>query len=386
MSCFRILVIVAIAALSAACAAPAAPAAAPPAAKPAEQPLKPAAAAPAPAEPAQTKPAEQPAPAKPAEQPAKPAAGQKLRIVGGATAIGTAFYVYSVAAGKLWNAKVPEVEVTIAESGGCFDNIKRMDKGEFLLTPVACPDLTYRAWHGLEEFKDQPVRTQRYLYGHTLTPQALVVRRDSNITRLEELEGKDWTAGQKGSATEKQILNVMAVLGIKPKYYVAGAQDMFQATRDRRSVGFTRAQAGQRAMDGGTQEVHVQVPLRMLSFTPEQEKIVREKFPYYGFMTVEKDQLAQGFPDRPVRTITLPIGVAAHKDLSEEIAYKLTKVGIEDNMPNGEGIQAAGFPAVKGADFAQLTLDIVLTPLHAGAARYFKEIGKQLKPEQAPVP
>lgn len=129
--------------------------------------------------------------------------------------------------------------------------------------------------------------------------------------------------------------------------------------------------------------MHVQVPLRTLSFTPEQEKKIVDKFPYH--VPVEKDQLAQGFPDQTVRTLTLAIEVAAHRDLPEDIAYKLTRVTVEGSTDKGDQIQAAGFPAVEGVDFAQLTREIVLTPLHPGAARFFNEIGQQLKPEQMPT-
>jgi TRAP-type uncharacterized transport system substrate-binding protein len=83
-----------------------------------------------------------------------------------------------------------------------------------------------------------------------------------------------------------------------------------------------------------------------------------------------------------VRTIGIVVGASVHKDVSADLAYKLTKVSIEDNMPNGEQLQAQAFPGVKGVDFAQETIDTVVTPLHPGAVRYYREIGKQLKPEQ----
>jgi hypothetical protein len=353
-------------------AQPAAPQQAAP--KPAAEPAKPA------AEPA--KPAAQPA--KPAAEPAKPAAsGAKTRILYGSSSPPSSYYIHSVAVAKLWNAKVPEVEVTNVEAGGCLDHIRRMDRGEFQ-AGVACPDLTYRAWNGLEEFKDKPLQTQRFLYIHSVAPQGWVVRKDTNIEKIEDLTGKDFTPGMKGSATERQTINVMEVIGVKPKYYSAGIQDMIQAYKDRRIVGFVKLHAGAKAIDAAIQEANITLPLRELSFTPEQEKKVLEKYPYYTFMDVEKDQLAPGYPDRKVRTVALPVGVSIHKDIPEDLAYRLTKISIEDNTEKGEQAQATAYPAVKGADFVPLTLQYVMTPLHAGAVKYFRELGKQVKPEQIP--
>jgi TRAP transporter TAXI family solute receptor len=370
------------------------PSAAPQPASPAAEAPKPAAEAPKPA--AAPAPASQPETAKPAAAPAKPAAqpaeepakpatsGAKQRLLFGAAANGSSYYIYSVGVGKLWNAKVPGVDVTVAETGGGNDVIKRMDRGEFVVG-LHVPDLSYRAWHGLEEFKDSALRTQRVLYIFAAAPTVWMVRKDTNIAKIEDLNGKDFTPGIKGSANERQTLNIFAALDIKPRYYSAGVQDMLEAAKARRIVGFGRTQAGPRTIDAATQEINVTMPMRALGVTPEQEKIVVEKFPYYRFMTVEKDALMQGFPDQPVRAVVLNVGVGAHKSMSEDLAYKLTKAAIEDNGPQGEGIQATSFPAVKGLDFVEMTIEYALTPLHAGAAQYFKEIGKQLKPAQMPV-
>lgn len=339
----------------------AAPAAPPP--KPAVQPAKPAA-----------------QPAKPAVQPAAPpsaSAAGKTRIIYGSTQAGSSYYVHSVALSKLWNSKVPEVEVTNSE-GSCLETLRRMDRGDFQ-AGVACPDLTYRAWHGLEEFKDKPVQSQRLLYGYITAPTTIQVRADSGITKVEELAGKDFSGGIKGSSHERQVINILNVLGIKPKWYAGGIQEILQAYKDRRIVGFGKTQGGPKNIDGATLEAHTAAALRMLSLTPEQEQKVLREFPYYGFMSVKANDLGNGLPDKDIRAVALPVGVALHKDIPADLGYKLAKVAIEDQTE-----QATAFPAVKGIDFAQLTLEIATTPLHAGTVKYLRERGLQIKTELIP--
>ncbi|MBI3965359.1 MAG: hypothetical protein HY329_06960, partial [Chloroflexi bacterium] len=245
------------------------------------------------------------------------ASKEKRRILYGSSAQGSSFYVHAVSVGRLWNAEVPEVGVTNVEAGGCADHFKRMEKGEFLAAPI-CPDEAYRAWHGLDEFKGRSGTVARYLYVYSLAPNAWAVRRDARVSQLEELDGKPWTAGTKGSGTEKQSIGIFEALGILPKLTSGGLQDLIQDVKDRRLIGLVKTQPGPRTIDAATQELLVSVPLDMLSFTPEQEQKVRDRFPYYTFMTLEKDQLTAGFPSRTVRTVTQTLGTAVHKDLPED--------------------------------------------------------------------
>lgn len=358
-----------------------APAPAAPAAQPAPSAAQPAQPATQPAKPA----AEVPKPAAQPQKEAKPAAAPKerLRMIFGSSSAGSSYYVLAVAVAKLWNSKVPEVEVTNSEGGGCVDHLRRMDQGQFQIG-VACPDVTYLAWHGQEQFQGKESRTQRFIAVLTQAVEAWTVRKDTSIAGLAQLGGKDWSPGMKGSGTENLTKGVFELLGIKPRYYSAGVTDMIQAAKDKRIVGFAKLQAGVTIIDSATQEVNITTPLDMLGFTEEQAQKVQEKFPYYRVITLKKDQLASGFPSQDVRVISRGVGVAVVKDVPEDVAYKMTKISVEDNAAKDGGVQATAYPAMKGMDLAQATLDLVLTPLHAGAVRYYKELGKDVKKEQLP--
>ncbi|MBI3969015.1 MAG: TAXI family TRAP transporter solute-binding subunit [Chloroflexi bacterium] len=390
MRTFAMLAVIGTIVFSTACgAAPAAPA-------PAAQPAKPATAAqPAAAQPAQPAPPAA-APAQSAAQPtqgavkpqpdARPAAGvkpgEKIRMLYGASSATSSWYIHAAAMSKMWNASVPEIEVTPTENGGCLDTLRRMAAGE-MQSGIYCSDLGYPAWHGIDDFKDKPIQVQRILFSHTVNPQAWLVRREANITKLEDLNGKEFTAGAKGTATEKQSMAILDMFGVKPRYVQAGLQDMMQSIRDKRSLGGVKGQVGM-SIDAATQELNLATPLDIIGFTAEQEKKVLEKLPYLNFVTVEKDRLARDFPSRTVRVPAIVVSVIVTKDIPEEVAYKLTKAAIEDNMPSGQGLQAAAFTQMKGVDFAQFTVDWPVTPLHKGAVRYFKEIRKELKPSMLP--
>ncbi len=64
------------------------------------------------------------------------------------------------------------------------------------------------------------------------------------------------------------------------------------------------------------------------------------------------------------------VGVSARPGLSDDVAYNIVKAVMEDSIE-----QATAFPAVKGKNLAELTLQYATSKLHPGAIKYFEEIG-----------
>ncbi|MBI3968506.1 MAG: TAXI family TRAP transporter solute-binding subunit, partial [Chloroflexi bacterium] len=349
----------------------------------------PASAAPAQPAPAAEKPAQQPAPAaaqpapaaaQPAQQPAPAAAaGSKTRMNFGSSSPGSSFYVYSVAVAKFWNTQAPEVEATSVATGGCLENIRRMETGE-LQAGLACPDLTFRAMNGLEEFKDKPLTKQRVLWIFGVGAQGFFTGKDTGLKTWKDLDGKDFIAGMKGSSTEQQGKAVLDVLGIKPKLRSGGVEEMIQSYVSKQIVGFVKLQPGPRAGDAGTLEAHTARPVNLLGMSAEDEAKIKERYPWYAaFVDVEPNGLSNGLPDQKVRTVGLVNAIGVVSDTPEDLAYKLTKLSVEDKVE-----QATAYPAVKGIDFVKLTFEQSLTPLHAGAYRYYREIGQQIPDKLKP--
>jgi TRAP transporter TAXI family solute receptor len=348
------------------------PAAAPPVkapaetSKPAAQPAKPAA---EPAKPAAEKPAAATKPAGPQRQ---------LRYV--TTSSGSSVFAYAVAHGKVINSKVPEVNVTVVESGSTIENVTRMARGEAEMG-IATTDVLYRALNGLDQWKDKPITNLRWVWTHSMLPLLFLVREDSGVQKLADLEGKDFNPGIRGSATENVARQALEALGVKPKWYVGDTNEAVTAIKDRRIVGFVKASAGPRSADAAILELMTSVKLRHLSFSDEQFTKVLEKYPWHGIGTLEANVYKADWNTQPLRLWTLVAGIATTTDLPEDLVYKIAKAIHEDNQPGGEGIQAAAFGSIKGIDIAKQTLDGLRVPLHAGAERYYRELGLAIPAE-----
>ena len=135
----------------------------------------------------------------------KEAFGAEKKLLGlGATQAASSHYVYFVGLSKVLNARVPEVNVTVVETGAGVDNIRRMAKGEldFGLCPL---HIHYQAYYGFELWKGNPVKNvyTLWVYGRP-APQNIIVREDSGVRSIYDLTGKPFNPGMRGSEQRKR--------------------------------------------------------------------------------------------------------------------------------------------------------------------------------------
>ncbi|MBI3967542.1 MAG: TAXI family TRAP transporter solute-binding subunit [Chloroflexi bacterium] len=357
-------------------------------AKPAEaKPAAPAAQPPAASQPAPA--ASQPAPAKPASEPAKPEAakpakpeaakpaGPVLQALVGTTQSTSGHYTYFVGVSKVVNSKVPEVNMTVVETGASVENTNRMIKGEFPFALIN-PDVAYRAYEGLEQWKDKAFKEIRTMWIYAASPTAYAVRADSNVKSVTDLNGKDFNPGMRGSATESQTRKAMEVLGVTPKYFVGGTEDAVAAIKDRRIAGMAKTFVGLSA-DAVILDLQVATTIRILPFTKEQIAKIEQAAPWYGHMDIPANTFPKMDENKePILTLALVQGTHTTTQFSDDLTYKIVKALFEDNKLKDQGIQGGAMPAVKDLDFEKTTIEQAKVPLHKGALKYFREIGTKV--------
>jgi TRAP transporter TAXI family solute receptor len=298
----------------------------------------------------------------------------KKNLLMGSTRSASSHYAYFVAAAKVINDNVPEVNVSVVETGATRDNILRMSKKQ-LDFGLVTTNVLYEAYHKLGMWKKNPQPNLRYLWSYTIAPQNYVIRKDSNIKSIYDLENKKFNPGMRGSASEKTTEAVLKILGIKPDYFRGSTSDAVASIKDKRIVGYAKSGAGNK-LDGSSQDIAALVPITVLNFSDEdKEKVLKEA----AFLTFVKIPAGSARGVGEYQTYAFVVGTAAPKDFPENLAYKIVKAVCE-NVEH----QAAAFPPLKGFDIAQATIDTAVSPLHVGAIRYFRERGFKIKKEQIP--
>lgn len=290
----------------------------------------------------------------------------QARLAMGGTHSGSAFYSYQVAVVTDWNDNVEGVNLSVQELGGASASTQGLLRGEVDMG-IAVTSSDHEASQGEGDF-GSPAENLRTLYFFAPLPLNWVVSADSDIQSLEDLDGREFNSGGRGTATEDQTETVLEILGIEPEYYRAGASDALDAYQNRRLDALVKAGLHP---DGYIQQAHSSRPIRLLSMTPEQAEQVAEARPYFSVGEVDAKS-HYGEQQNPQVTVQTGIGINTTSELDEETAY-----GIVARAFSEEGIQAAanGYAPAAEIDPLQLTLDASVAPLHAGVVRYLKEQG-----------
>lgn len=292
-------------------------------------------------------------------------AAAETRLAFGATNSQSAHYAYFASIAKIVNDTYPEkYQASVVETGATVDNLKRMSRNQLDIGLITTSTL-YQAFNGVKSFEGRPIKS-KLLWAYSLAPQNVVVRRDSGVTKITELDGKKFGPGMRGSSTEATSLEVFKLFEVEPDWVRGTNGEQANAIKDNRSEGFVKSAVGT-SFDALTTDIAAFTPLQVLGISDEQEKQIREALPELSIVEMPGGKMENS---GPYKAWGFMIGVSASPELDEETAYNITKAVME-NMQE----QEAAFPSVKGLNLPELTLQYATSPLHPGAIKYYEEIG-----------
>lgn len=289
----------------------------------------------------------------------------------GAVPSGSGWYFWLSQAATVISRDLPQIEISVRETGGTRENTIRMSKNELELGLTEAL-VAYEAYRGIGRFQGSATPNLRLLWTGALGYMHWAVARDSGIKTFEELEGKLFNPSTIGGGGEYITQKVFELLGFKPKFYRAKLADAAEAYKDGRIVGFSY---------NGTLptpifvEAHSFRPIRLLSLKEDQVKKVHETYPYLVRTVIP----ANTYKDVPEAvTVSVMNFVAANKDIPEEIIYNVVK-SYWKNLPE----IAKAFPLVAQSKPEEL-LRYATAPIHKGALKYYKELGLPIPKDVIP--
>jgi TRAP transporter TAXI family solute receptor len=281
----------------------------------------------------------------------------------GTTAATSTNYAYAVAVAQQAQRSLPNVSLNVIETAGTPDNVARMQAGSAQIVNLTS-DAAAQAYEGIDSYADAPGTDLRVLWYFQESPYHFVVRADSGISMVSDLEGRPFNPGLSGSATEQSVLSAFEVLDISPDLVRGGLDDAVDSFQDRRIDGLVKAGPVPEPL---MSELDVSADVSLAGFTDEQLAEVGEAMPYIGFSTIPGGTYSGVEED--VQTLSLTLGVGADKDVPTEVAYAFTKA----NWENHDQI-AASHATLEGVDVPALTLEQANSPLHCGAVQYYEEL------------
>jgi TRAP transporter TAXI family solute receptor len=291
------------------------------------------------------------------------AADVKLILATGGTA-GT-YYPFGGAMAKIWNSKIPGMNVTAQTTGASAENIRLINRKEAELALVQSDILDF-AYQGKETFKEKitSVSAIAVLYPEIIQ---IVVRAESPIKSFADLKGMKVGVGAPGSGTEANFRQLLDVYGMK-KEDVKGQFLSFAESADQfkdKHIDAFIVTAG--IPNSAIMDISTQHSIRLLNLPPDIISKLTQKYPFLSPAKVPANTYKGQTED--VNTVAVNAVLVASNELKENVVYSLTKALFENQAElasaHAKGKELSLETAVKG----------VSIPFHPGAVKYYKEKG-----------
>ncbi|MDO0823075.1 TAXI family TRAP transporter solute-binding subunit [Desulfosporosinus nitroreducens] len=295
---------------------------------------------------------------------------QKVNIATGTTS--GAYYPIGNALAKIWSDKVPGVKASAQSTEASAANMNFLQQKEVEVAFTMANVAVY-AYEGQDTFKgraNKDLRGMTFLYPNVTQ---IVVRKDSGINSLKDLEGKRFAPGATGSGTVTNSKEVLGAYGLNfwetdksnVKADYVGFTEASELLKNKQvdAANFSGAMPLAAIMD-----VSNSIAIKLISLEPEMIKEIVTQYPFYYEVVIPKGTYKG--QDEEVHTVALANLLLTRADLSEDLVYNLTK-GIYENLPDLLNAHSI----TKNIKKEDSNKGMGPLPLHPGSIKYFKEVG-----------
>ena len=286
-------------------------------------------------------------------------------------AIGTAspggtYYVYGQALADILSSELG-IEVTAEATQGSTRNIILLETGQATLGMITM-GIGWEAWNGTGEWtKGRRFRAMRAILPMYNSPFVIAVPKRLGARSPSELAGKRLGVGPRAGTSGTYFPRIFEALGIPVTFIYGSLEEMASQVIGGQLDGVALATG---APVPALLELEAKEPLEFIPFTPEQLGTLMGLMLELSATTLPRATYPSLTEDYP--TLGNFNFVVAHKDLPEDLVYRVVKA-VYDNYERLVRAHSAGKETLP----ANVTRDTFL-PLHPGAARYYREIGVAL--------
>lgn len=298
-----------------------------------------------------------------------------LEFIGlGTGGTGGIYYPYGGGVAEIWSKHVDGVRAVAEVTGASVENVRLAHSGETVIGEVM-GDVAAAGYQGTSKFngKKQDILTMAIMYPNLLQ---LVTKKDSGITNVEQIKGKDISSGSPGSGTNFMAEIVFKALGIPLDSY---SDARLSFTESANALRDGTIELGTWSVGPGTSSIMdlaTTHDIRILGFTEEQtEKILTTNTSYSSV------ELAGGLykgVDQPVPTIGVWNVMICQASLDTDLVYKLVKALYENNDYLLKIHPSAAYTTPENA------VKYSPIPLHPGTIKYLKEQGVEVPAKLMP--
>ena len=305
-----------------------------------------------------------------AQQPqAAPAKTVKFSI--GASSVGGGFYNGASAISTVVNSMLPGYECTVEVTGASAANAM-LTQAKDIQMAMCATEVMYEAYNGIGDFTGQQacpdIRAVMPGWGGIYM---FITLASSNINSVYDLEGVNFSGGPVGSSNQILVNRVLEVCGVKVDMSNLPNSDASRALGDGTIKGFALAHPA-----AAVSELEATNTLKILTIPDDKVDAFKAAYPQYVWLTIPGGYY-KCLPE-DTYNVGLYNMVIANVATDDELIYQVVKACYE----NQDLIKSIF--AQFGNEMSIENIGYSTIPYHAGAVRYFKEIGADVPAELIP--
>jgi len=226
-------------------------------------------------------------------------------------------------------------------------------------------DVLDAAYNGKNQFKGKAISNLRAL--GALYPETVQLIAQPGIKRFEDLKGLSISSGSPGSGQWQLLGDLLAAHGLKREDIKEDYSSFSQSAEKIKDGNLDASLITAGSPTASIVELSNGHDISIIPLTGAPVKELQKTQPYYA-STMLPAGTYKGI-DEDVETLAVRAIWATHAELSDEIAYAVTKALYEN-------VDTLAKVHVKGKEISLKTaLESVSIPLHPGAERYYREKG-----------
>lgn len=292
----------------------------------------------------------------------------------GAAGVGGMYYPFANAFTELVSKDEKDINWKVKSTAGSAANL-RLLSDNYIELGIAQADLLEDAYYGKGAFRSG--KHGGYKAVASLYPEAcqIVVRKDSDITSLDDLEGKTVSIGEEESGTERNATQILEMCGLPDNLVDTVNLDYTDAADqlEEKKIDAFFCTAG--ICTTVIEELARECDIRLLEIPESCRQKLRKAYSFYNDYVIP----ANTYPGQTgdIKTLSVQSVLLASNTLSEKTVQKLTVAlfkHIKDiQYSTSINLQLTPQEAVKG----------ITIPFHPGAEAYYKIEGVSLPKQES---
>ena len=226
-------------------------------------------------------------------------------------------------------------------------------------------DVLNAAYNGINQFKGKAVTNLRAL--GALYPETVQLVAQPGLTSFADLKGRSISSGSPGSGQWQLLGDLLAAHGMTREDIKEDYSSFSQSAEKIKDGNLDASLITAGSPTASIVELSNGHDVSIIPLTGEPVKKLQKTQPYYATAILPAGTY-KGI-DKDVETLAVRAIWATHAELSDDIAYAVTKALYEN-------VATLAKVHVKGKEISLKTaLESVSIPLHPGAERYYREKG-----------